>query len=394
MIYLAGIIAYLLLLAGVAVYKSRQVMTQSDFALAGRSLSPWIVVMTMLAVWIGTGSIVGNAGKSAETGIAAVLLPLGTFFGMIVLSFIATKARDINVSSIPELIGNRFGQTARALAVIALILAYLVIVSYQFMAGGFVLEVITDQQLSSGWATVIAAIFIILFTVMAGLMSLAYTDIITGIIIIGSLLIACPVLLFKAGGLSGMSEAFAAMGKPEHMQVFGVYSGFDIINFILPVFLLIMGDANQYQRIFASRSGQGARQAVVVLIVLAFVIEALIIICAWIASSITPDDATNKYILIYAAKNFMPLILGVIFLICVVGIIVSTANSFLLVPATTFVKDVYLNFINPNLDENDKKVVLISRSIVVLFGILALGVAFIFKNSTSVFERALYAYTI
>ena len=394
MIYLAAIFIYLLVLVGVAIYKSKQVKTQDDFAVAGRSLSPWIVVLTMLAVWIGTGSIVGNAGKTAEIGLAATLLPIGSFCGMIILALIATKARNIEVTSVPQLIGQRFGQIARVLGVIALILAYMVIVSYQFMAGGFVLEVITDGKLSSGWATVIAAIFIIIFTVMAGLLSLAYTDIITGSIIIGALVIALPVLLFKAGGISGMSEAFAAIGKSGHMKVGGVYSVFDIINFFLPVFLLVMGDANQYQRIFASKSAKGAKQAVTVLIFVSFAIEILIILCAWIASSMTPEAESGKYILIYAAKHFMPLALGMIFLICVVGIIISTANSFLLVPATTFVKDVYLNFINKNIDEKDKKVVFISRVTVVIFGVIALGVAFVFKQSTTVFERALYAYTI
>ena len=394
MVYLGAIFVYLFILVGIAVYKSRQVKTQDDFAVAGRSLSPWIVVLTMLAVWIGTGSIVGNAGKTAEIGVAATLLPIGSFCGMIILALIATKARNVKVTSVPELIGRRFGQTARVLGVIALILAYMVIVSYQFMAGGFVLEVITDGKLSSGWATVIAAIFIIIFTVMAGLLSLAYTDIITGSIIIGALVIALPVLLFKAGGISGMSEAFAAIGKSGHMKVGGVYSVFDIINFFLPVFLLVMGDANQYQRIFASKSAKGAKQAVTVLIFVSFVIEILIILCAWIASSMTPEAESGKYILIYAAKHFMPLALGMIFLICVVGIIISTANSFLLVPATTFVKDVYLNFINKNIDEKDKKVVFISRVTVVIFGVIALGVAFVFKQSTTVFERALYAYTI
>jgi len=394
MIYLAAIFGYLLLLAGIAFYKSKQVKTQEDFALAGRSLSPWIVVLTMAAVWVGTGSIVGNAGKTAEIGIAVCLIPLGSFFGMIILAMLATKARNIEVSSVPELVGQRFGQTARVLTVIALILAYMVIVSYQFMAGGFVLEVITDGQLSSGYATIIAAIFIIIFTVMAGLLSLAYTDIITGSIIIGALVIAAPVLLFRAGGLEGMSGAFSAMGKPGNMSIGGVFSVFDIINFFLPVFLLVMGDANQYQRIFASKNAKGARKAVTILIFVAFAIEVLIIVCAWIASSMTPEAESGKYILIYAAKHFMPLGLGMIFLICVVGIIISTANSFLLVPATTFIRDVYLNFINSDIDENDKKVVWMSRAVVVVFGIIALGVAFVFKGSTTVFERALYAYTI
>ena len=82
MVYLACIIAYLVLLGGIAVWKSRDVKDQSDFAVAGRSLSPWMMVCTMLAVWIGTGSIVGNAEQTYETGMAAMLLPIGTLAGM------------------------------------------------------------------------------------------------------------------------------------------------------------------------------------------------------------------------------------------------------------------------------------------------------------------------
>jgi len=144
--YLIAIFVYLFVLTGIGIYKSRQVKTQEDFTVAGRSLSPWIMVCTMLAVWIGTGSIVGNAGKTYEVGMAAFFLPLGTFVGMILLSFIATRARDIEAISVPEIIGRRYNNTARLLAVIALVIAYMVIVSYQFNAGGMVLEVIAGKK--------------------------------------------------------------------------------------------------------------------------------------------------------------------------------------------------------------------------------------------------------
>jgi Na+/proline symporter len=75
MTYLIAIFVYLFILAGIGIYKSRQVKTQADFAVAGRTLSPWIMVCTMLAVWIGTGSIVGNAGKTYQVGMAALFLP-------------------------------------------------------------------------------------------------------------------------------------------------------------------------------------------------------------------------------------------------------------------------------------------------------------------------------
>ncbi|MHC4435222.1 MAG: hypothetical protein ACYTBS_25590 [Planctomycetota bacterium] len=47
MIYLVAIFIYLFVLAGIGIYKSRQVKTQEDFTVAGRTLSPWIMVCTM-----------------------------------------------------------------------------------------------------------------------------------------------------------------------------------------------------------------------------------------------------------------------------------------------------------------------------------------------------------
>ena len=57
MIYLITILIYLLVLVGLGLYKSKTIKTQSDFAVAGRKLTPWVLVGTMLATWMGTGSI-------------------------------------------------------------------------------------------------------------------------------------------------------------------------------------------------------------------------------------------------------------------------------------------------------------------------------------------------
>jgi Na+/proline symporter len=79
-------------------------------------------------------------------------------------------------------------------------------------------------------------------------------------------------------------------------------------------------------------------------------------------------------------------------MITVVGIIISTADSFLLVPSTTFIKDIYLNYINPK--SSEKRIVFMSRLMVLTFGIIAWLVSRVFSESTTVFEKALYAFTV
>ena len=397
MIHLVVILLYLLTLIGIGMYKAGKIKTQSDFAVAGRSLTPWVLVGTMLATWMGTGSILGNAGKTYDTGMAALILPLGSVLGIILLTKIAGKVRAFEKFTVPEILGDRFGPGARMLSVIALVIAYMVIVSYQFNAGGAVLNtVLMDEAgnslISIQTGTIIAAIFIIAYTMLAGLVSVAYTDVANGIIIIFSFVIAIPIFLAQAGGFSGMAASFEAMGKPEHMNFFGVYSTMDIINFCLPPFLLIMGDANMYQRFFASKTAEGAKSATKVLIFAVLLAELMIIFSAWVASSMIPDAEVGKYVLIYAAHKLLPTFLGAIMMTTIVGIIISTADSFLLVPATTLMRDVYLNYINPNADE--KKIVLLSRLLVLGLGIIAYIVSLGFAKSAGFFERALYAYTI
>ncbi|MFC1758088.1 sodium:solute symporter [Planctomycetota bacterium] len=394
MVYLICVIAYLILLGGIAVWKSGAVKNQSDFAVAGRSLSPWMMVCTMLAVWIGTGSIVGNAEQTYESGMAALLLPTGTLFGMILLSLIASRARNVEASTVPEIIERRFGPVARSLAMVSLVIAYMVIVSYQFNAGGAVLEVIVGDKaiLTAGQATMIAAAFIICYAALAGLMSLASMDLVTGSIIMLTMLIAFPIYWFKAGGWSGIEAGFITDQRPEHLNLWGVYSPTQMINYILPVFLLVLGDANQYQRIFASRSAKGARSAVTMMVFIAFAVELLIIGCAWVASSMTPDPESGKYILIYAARHYLWRPLGCLFMVTVVAIIISTATSFLHVPATSVVNDLYLPYINPKASQT--RIVWISRLLVVVFGVVAYIVTFMFSESTGFFRKALYAFTI
>ena len=140
---------------------------------------------------------------------------------------------------------------------------------------------------------------------------------------------------------------FAGMGKNQHMQFFGVYSGMDIINFCLPPFLLVLGDANMYQRFFASKDAKGAKSATKSLVFAVVIIELLIIASAWVSASMIPDAEVGKHVLIYAAHRFLPTFLGAIMMTTIVGIIISTADSYLLVPATTLMRDIYLNYNKP-----------------------------------------------
>jgi Na+/proline symporter len=241
-------------------------------------------------------------------------------------------------------------------------------------------------------ATIIAAVFIITYTVLAGLVSVAFTDAATGVIMTVTLIIAFPILWFKAGGASGMETSFASMGLSDHMRFFGVYSAMDILNFCLPPFLLILGDANMYQRFSAASTAKGAKLATTILIFAVLIVELLIVASAWVSSSMIPDAADGRHVLIYAARELLPVVLGAAIMTTIVGIIISTADSFLLVPANTLVRDFYLPYVNK--DAGEKQIVFVSRVLVLLLGVVAYGVSELFAESETFFTKALYAYTI
>ena len=396
MIYYLIISIYLVALLWIGFSKSDSIKNQEDFSVAGRSLSPWILVGTMAATWMGTGSVLGNAGKTFEIGAAGFLLPIGGMLGVLALTKIAGKARASEKLTVPEIIGSRFGDVAMILSVVALLTAYLVIVSYQFNAGGAVIYTIFHDNLGSNLsldqATIIAALFIVAYTVLAGLLSVAYTDVANGILMITCFIIALPILFFQAGGFEGMAMSFESKGMPNNMSLFGVLSFRDVINFTLPSFLLILGDANMYQRFFASDSVKSAKKATFYLFFAVVILESLIVANAWISSSMITDIAKESHVLIYAAYNFLPPIVGAIMLATIIGIIISTADSFLLVPTTILINDIYLKYSNKKY--SDKMIVTLSRILVIALGFFSYWVSRMFAADTTIFEKALYAFTI
>ena len=396
MIYYLIISIYLIALLWIGFSKTDSIKNQEDFSVAGRSLSPWILVGTMAATWMGTGSVLGNAGKTFEIGAAGFLLPIGGMLGVLALTKIAGKARASEKLTVPEIIGSRFGDVAMILSVIALLTAYLVIVSYQFNAGGAVIYTIFHDNLGSSLtldqATIIAALFIVAYTILAGLLSVAYTDVANGILMITCFIIALPILFFQAGGIEGMTNSFENKGMPNNMSFFGVLSIRDVINFTLPSFLLILGDANMYQRFFASDSVKSAKKATFYLFFAVVILESLIIANAWISSSMINDIAKESHVLIYAAYNFLPPFVGAIMLATIIGIIISTADSFLLVPTTILINDIYLKYSKKQY--SDKMIVTLSRLLVLLLGFFSYWVSRMFAADTTIFEKALYAFTI
>ena len=94
MIYTVFIAIYLFALVGVGVYKTRAVRNSEDFMVAGRTLPWYILVGTLLATWMGSGSLFSGAGLGYRNGLAALWSSGGAWLGIAFIFFIARRIRN------------------------------------------------------------------------------------------------------------------------------------------------------------------------------------------------------------------------------------------------------------------------------------------------------------
>jgi hypothetical protein len=137
-------------LLAVAVFRALLVKTKADYLVAGRSLPAIVLVLTLLTSWIGAGSLFAGAENAYKNGFAALWQPAGGWLGLLLIYFIAPRARKFAQFTLPDLLEARYNQTARVLGTIAILFAYVAITSYQFKGGGNVLHLIFPDTRHAG----------------------------------------------------------------------------------------------------------------------------------------------------------------------------------------------------------------------------------------------------
>jgi SSS family transporter len=385
------LIAYLAILLLVGAWKARTLRDRDDFHLAGRSLGATVLAGTLIATWIGTGSIFGNAEEAYSVGLATWLLPLAGAAGIFVLWRLASRLRSNTHVTVQDLLEERFGPGARIMGTIALIAGYIVIVSYQYRAGAAVLRY-AAPELTETTAVCLVAFIVILYTALAGMASVARTDLVNGVLMTFGVLAVLAVQLVHFGGPAGVIEALPA----GHQQTSGHYPPIKILSILLPAFLLVLGDANLYQRFFSAKDPGTARRSALWMLGGVLLLEYAILALALCgrarveAGDISaPAHAAHIVIHLAFADPLLPVWLGALLLATVVAVIVSTADSYLLSPATSLVRDVWERF-GPG-DAASTHPLLLGRTAVLILGLIALGIAF---TSDSFFDLALFAYTL
>jgi len=375
-------------LMGVSIFRASLVKTKADYLVAGRSLPAFVLVLTLLTSWIGAGSLFAGAENAYKNGFAALWQPAGGWLGLLLIYFIAPRARKFAQFTLPDLLEARYNQTARVLGTIAILFAYVGITSYQFKGGGNVLHLIFPDTVTPELGTYIIAIFVIISTALAGMSSVAYMDVAIGSLVTVICILATPMLFFKAGGWAGLHAAL-----PEtHFQVLGNLTFLHAMEFLVPTMLLMLGNQVMYQKFFSARTEKDARISVVGWILGTLLLETLIVAIAVFGSALyqTGEVARQPYEIIpYTARHGLPALMGALLLGAVFAKVISTASNYLFSPSTNLVNDIFVRYMAPN--ASNKRVLIISRLAVVILGCWALYQAI---YAQSILEKMLYAYTI
>jgi SSS family solute:Na+ symporter len=182
----------------------------SDYFLAGRDLSWWIIGASIFMSNIGSEHIVGLAGSGAKDGVAMAHYELHAWC-LLVLAwvFVPFYARSL-VFTMPEFLERRFSASSRyVLSIVSLVTFVVSKIAVGIFAGGVVFGTLLPEirltvggiVIDSFWIGSIAVIVLTgLYTMLGGMRAVAYNDAVQVIVLIGGSLMLTGYGLAQLGG--------------------------------------------------------------------------------------------------------------------------------------------------------------------------------------------------
>lgn len=220
------IAAYGLLMLGIGVYYSRTVKTADEFLLGGRSMSPFMIGLSLFATMNSTLSYLSLPGEMAKNGpmVFAELLSLPIVF-VIVGWVLIPRIMSQRVTSGYELLETRLGLTGRMLgASMFVLLRVFWMASILYATISVVLIPLFD--IPSEWApaiTVAMAIITLIYTAEGGLKAVVVTDAIQAGLMFFGAAATIVVITIALGGV----EAWWPSSWPAHWPELRVLPDFD-----------------------------------------------------------------------------------------------------------------------------------------------------------------------
>lgn len=168
---------------GISLWTSRKIKTLKGYFLANRGLGVFKLTFTLVATQLGSGLILGTAQRAYTVGVWGILYTVGMSLGFMILGCgLASRMRSLNITTTAEIFETQYNSHtlklfASALSVISL---------WGILVAQIIASKILFSSIGMNDPYVLAAFwgFLIFYTMIGGLESIAIIDTIQVIIIV------------------------------------------------------------------------------------------------------------------------------------------------------------------------------------------------------------------
>ena len=350
---------------------SRTGTDAKSFFAAGESAPWWVSGLSLFMSFLSAGTFVVWGSIAYNLGFVAITIQLSMCIGGLVTAwFIAAKWKRTHAMTAAEYIGRRLGTRVQQFFTYLLTFVTLFIIGGVLYPVGKLVYVATPFSLET--CIIVLGIMVILYTAMGGLWAVLVTDVLQFVILFAAVLILVPLALERTEGLG----AFVAKVPSDFFKVFnGEYTLGFTLAFTLYHIIYIGGSWAFVQRYTSVGTPRESKKVAYLFAALYSVSPFLWMLPPMIFRSLKPDltglEAEGAYMLM--AQLVLPAGLVGLMLAAMVSATASTANTLLNMLAAVFTNDIYKKLIAPDATETTQ--VRVGRSMTVVFGLVAIGIA-------------------
>lgn len=379
---LIPMILYLMIMYWLGIYSSKFRKNSESFLeeyfIGGRSMGAFVLAMTLVATYTSASSFIGGPGVAYSMGFGWVLLSMVQLptallaIGVLGKKF-AIVSRRINAITINDFLKARYdSDIVVILGVTSLIVFFIAGMVAQFIGGARLFESVTGLPYHFG--LVIFSITVIIYTTIGGFRAVALTDAVQGVVmVIGTLALLIGTIKF-GGGINNIVQELKNI-NPNLLTPFGPNNSIAkpyILSFWVLVCFGVIGLPQTAIRGMGYKDSKSLHRAMIIgTFVIGFLMLGMHIIGVF-GRAIIPDIAiSDKLMPELTLKVLNPVFAG-LFLAGPLAAIMSTIDSQLILAAATIVKDLYINYINPNTKTESKKIQGLSIYSTAIIGIIVM----------------------
>lgn len=389
---------YFLVMLGIGAFYYKKTKSSSDYFLGGRSLGGWVAAMSAQASDMSGWLLMGLPGAIYAAGTGQIWIGVGLAIGtMLNWIFISKRLRRYTIVSgnsvtLPTYFQNRFKSSNKVLSVASAV--FIMIFFLVYTASGFsaVTKLFVEVfHLDYVLALAIGAVVIVGYTFLGGFLAVCWTDFVQGMMMLVALL-AIPIL--AVGLLGGPSETFQLLESNAPANYLNPFVNADgsPMTFVQLISQLAwalgyFGMPHILVRFMAIRSDSEVKKSrviAIVWVVLALIAASLagiigrVYLTTPLEGGATENVFINSILQMFTDHWYLPFLAGI--LLCgILAAAMSTADSQLLVTASSFSEDIYKNVIDKK--ASNKKMIWIGRITVLVVAIIAFLIALNPENS-------------